>query len=105
LNAAIMATTGRGEYVEGFAYAPTGRGQTITRHAWLTLDSVHATDITWPDDAPDCQYYGIIFDRKTIANAMIAHSQFNGVVRRFNLSGICREREHRQRRSRRNQLK
>jgi hypothetical protein len=35
-------------------------------HAWVTLDGVHAIDVTW-DDPPDCHYFGIAFPKEIVS--------------------------------------
>jgi hypothetical protein len=63
-NAADLALTDRGTYVEGYASSPTGGGP--THHAWVTLDGVHAVDVTWNAPA-DCHYVGIAFPKEIMA--------------------------------------
>ena len=64
-NAARLAINDCGTYVEGYASLPIG-GPAL-HHAWVTLDGVHAVDVTW--DAPaDCHYVGIAFPKKIVAD-------------------------------------
>jgi hypothetical protein len=55
-NAALLAIEGRGTYVEGYA-APLA-GNLIIEHAWVTVDNIHAVDVTWvnPERAA---YFGV----------------------------------------------
>lgn len=56
LNSFYVADAGRGTYVEGFAMV---KGLHF-HHAWVTLDGVHAVDVTLrlPEEA---QFFGIAF--------------------------------------------
>jgi hypothetical protein len=63
-NAADLALTDRGTYVEGYASSPTSGGP--MHHAWVTLDGVHAVDVTW-DGPADCYYVGIPFPNEIVA--------------------------------------
>ena len=67
MNAGDLALQHRGTYVEGFALYPDGRGP--VHHAWLTLDGIHAVDVTWRMGPAGCDYFGITFT--------------NGVLERF----------------------
>jgi hypothetical protein len=58
----------RAQYVEGFASV---HGFTV-HHAWITLDGVHAIETTWKE--PGTFYFGIKFDRKIIAHAVLDKS-------------------------------
>jgi hypothetical protein len=71
-NAADLALNERGTYVEGYAQSPASGELLIIHHAWLTLDGVHAIDVTW-DVPADCRYLGIPFP--------------NEIVRRYSLDG------------------
>jgi hypothetical protein len=51
-------------YVEGFAIRPIGG--TPFHHAWITLDGIHAIDVTLRDPAPDCLYFGIPFSLEVL---------------------------------------
>ena len=62
-NAGDLAAQELGIYVEGFAF-PT-LGSRPIHHAWITLDGVHAVDVTW-DSAPDCAYFGIAFSGRVV---------------------------------------
>ena len=61
-NAAKLALHNRGIYVEGFVLTP---GSWPIHHAWLTLDEVHAIDVTLKD-APACHYLGIPFSHEVL---------------------------------------
>jgi hypothetical protein len=61
-NAARLALDDRGLYVEGYAIHRHG----LVHHAWVTLDGVHAIDVTW-DDPPDCHYFGIAFPKEIVS--------------------------------------
>src|SRR5262245_18836640 len=61
VNAGRLALERRGTYVEGFAMSP--RSHAPVHHAWITLDGVHAIDVTWPN-APECSYFGIPFSKE-----------------------------------------
>jgi hypothetical protein len=61
-NAADLALSDRGTYVEGYASTPRG----VIHHAWVTLDGVHAIDPTWRDPA-ECYYVGIAFPKEIVA--------------------------------------
>jgi hypothetical protein len=64
-NAAMLAIEGRGTYVEGFASFLDGMP---IHHAWVTLDGVHAIDVTWTwRDPADCSYFGIAFPTQILA--------------------------------------
>lgn len=56
LNSFYVADAGRGTYVEGFAMVK----DLHFHHAWVTLDGVHAVDVTLrlPEEA---QFFGIAF--------------------------------------------
>lgn len=62
-NAGDLAISDRGRYVEGFAISASGL---CCQHAWITLDGVHAIDVTWPE-APACHYFGIEFPQPVLA--------------------------------------
>jgi hypothetical protein len=66
-NAADLAIADRGRYVEGFAVNRLGLA---VHHAWITLDGVHAIDVTWQE--PGVFYCGIEYDIKTVAMASLA---------------------------------
>jgi hypothetical protein len=68
MNAAELALSGRGAYVEGFATPALSRSRPVP-HAWITLDGEHAIDQTWPD-ADRCQYFGIPFSNEVLIKAM-----------------------------------
>jgi hypothetical protein len=67
-NAARLAFDNRGRYVEGFALTPEGRP---IHHAWVTLDGIHAVDVTWSEWATDAQYFGIEIPAKPLARALL----------------------------------
>ena len=48
------------------------------QHAWITLDGVHAIDVTLRDPAPDVLYFGIPFSLKVFG-------RWIGKRRRWNL--------------------
>jgi hypothetical protein len=58
-----MSGQSRVRVVEGFASTPTG-GVPI-HHACLTLDGIHAIDVTLKN-APDCYFFGIPFSREVL---------------------------------------
>jgi hypothetical protein len=62
-NAARLARDDRGVYVEGYASHRDGR---VHHHAWVTLDGVHAIDVTWNNPA-DCHYLGIAFPKEIVS--------------------------------------
>jgi hypothetical protein len=62
-NAATLAFTGRGTYVEGFVTRKDGG--LIIPHAWVTLDGEQAIDTTLPD-APEHFYFGIPFPKELV---------------------------------------
>ena len=62
-NAAALALRDRGTYVEGYACRRDGL---VHHHAWLTLDGVHAIDVTW-DNPADCHYFGIAFPKEIVS--------------------------------------
>jgi hypothetical protein len=62
-NSASVADGERGFYVEGFALTPIGG--TAVHHGWVTLDGVHAVDVTFKD-ATKCWYFGIPFSTKVV---------------------------------------
>jgi hypothetical protein len=93
-NALSLAVNDRGHYVEGFALPP-GSDQP-THHAWITLDDVHAIDVTWAPrllrgrairtwthrvlaqidpvvgfPGSQCQYFGIRCDKMAVAKAVL----------------------------------
>jgi hypothetical protein len=49
-----LACAERGIYVEGFAITPIFG--TPFHHAWITLDGIHAIDVTLKK-APECSYF------------------------------------------------
>jgi hypothetical protein len=59
-NAFNLSLGGRGVYVEGFVIS-----NAVFYHAWVTLDGVHAIEVTLRD-APDCHYIGVPFSPKVI---------------------------------------
>jgi hypothetical protein len=68
-NAMMLAIEGRGTYVEG--YAASYCGNFITEHAWVTLDNIHAIDVTWPDPE-QAAYFGVpIPDKKVVAKLFL----------------------------------
>jgi hypothetical protein len=64
-NAGILASSERGIYVEGFAMKP---GNVLFHHAWITLDGVHAIDVTLRACTPDVVYFGIPFSPKVLGS-------------------------------------
>src|SRR5262249_40923343 len=72
-NAARLAIYDRGTYVEGYASGPT-LGVALP-HAWVTLDGVHAVDVTW--DAPaDFHYVGIAFPKEIVARHCLDEQRY-----------------------------
>jgi hypothetical protein len=70
-NAAKLAFRGLGTYVEGFA---AFRGNVPLHHAWITLDGLHAIDVTWVwHDPDDCHYFGIEFPGEILARYCMSH--------------------------------
>jgi hypothetical protein len=63
VNAGDIACRERGIYVEGFAITPIGG--TSFHHAWITLDGIHAIDVTLKN-APECSYFGIPFSLEVL---------------------------------------
>jgi hypothetical protein len=59
-NAGRLALHGRGTYVEGFVLASWP-----IHHAWLTLDGIHAIDVTMKD-ATAYHYFGIAFSHEVL---------------------------------------
>ena len=59
-NAGRLALDNRGTYVEGYAATIGPPFGIFIHHAWVTLDSEHAIDVTW-DNAAGCGYVGIAF--------------------------------------------
>src|SRR5262249_40362402 len=44
-------------------------------HAWVTLDGVHAVDVTW--DAPaDCHYVGVAFPKEIVARHCLDEQRY-----------------------------
>jgi len=39
----------------------------VCEHAWVTLDGLHAIDVTWRD-GPNCHYFGIVFPKTVLAH-------------------------------------
>ena len=66
-NAGRLALEHRGIYVEGFVLTP---GSWSIPHAWLTLDGIHAIDVTLKD-APAYHYFGIAFSHEVLCEWMI----------------------------------
>jgi hypothetical protein len=62
-NSARLAYRERGTYVEGFVSVA---GELPIHHAWVTLDGIHAIDVTLRGPASDCQYFGIPFSLKVL---------------------------------------
>jgi hypothetical protein len=62
-NSADVADGERGVYVEGFALTPIA-GKAV-HHGWVTLDGVHAIDVTFKD-APKCWFFGIPFSEEVV---------------------------------------
>jgi hypothetical protein len=75
-NAGNLALCERGIYVEGFAL---GRGIAI-HHAWITLDGVHAIDVTWDRQASDCHYYGIPFSNDVLRRLALRRGYWGPVL-------------------------
>jgi hypothetical protein len=65
-NAGNLASEERGIYVEGFAMRLDDRGYPF-HHAWITVDGVHAIDVTLRDVGPDVSYFGIPFSPRVFS--------------------------------------
>jgi hypothetical protein len=78
-NAGDLALCERGIYVEGFALGPDDRGIAI-HHAWITLDGVHAIDVTWVRQASDCHYYGIPFSNDVLERLLLRRKYWGPVL-------------------------
>ena len=78
-NAGDLALSERGIYVEGFALGPDDRG-TVVHHAWITLDGVHAIDVTWRRQASDCHYYGIPFSNDVLRRLLLRRSYWGPLL-------------------------
>ena len=63
-NAAMFAIDKRGRYVEGYGQSVGGL---MVHHAWITLDGVHAIEVTWRE--PGDIYWGIEVDTVTVAKS------------------------------------
>ena len=73
-NAASIALRDpKATYVEGVAWS-MGCG---FRHAWVTLDGVHAIDQTWP--TPGDAYFGVAVPAKQLAH-VISRSEYFGSI-------------------------
>ena len=57
-------------YVEGYAIDPTMRA--AIHHAWITLDGIHAIEVTW--EKPGKFYFGVEYGRKVIADRALEGS-------------------------------
>jgi hypothetical protein len=68
VNAGVLADAGRGIYVEGFITTPVH--SIPIHHAWITLDGVHAVDVTLREPAPNCSYFGIPFSSEVLQSAL-----------------------------------
>jgi hypothetical protein len=68
LNAFRLALDHRGVYVEGFVLSSTSH---LNHHAWVTLDGIHAIDVTLKD-APAFAYFGIAFSLKVAARSWVS---------------------------------
>jgi len=73
-NSAMAARKGKGQYVEGLFYSP--RFLTIP-HAWITTDGRNAIELTLRD-TEGALYFGIEFDARTIARAIIEKNYWYG---------------------------
>jgi hypothetical protein len=87
-NAADLALTDRGTYVEGYANLPAGGGP--MHHAWVTLDGVHAIDPTWRDPT-NCHYVGIAFPKEIVARYGISEGYFVPLLSDYEPSAALRE--------------
>jgi hypothetical protein len=65
-NAGILASEGRGIYVEGHASGDTG----LFEHAWITLDGMTAIDPTLPD-GERYQYFGVALTPTTLSRLIV----------------------------------
>jgi hypothetical protein len=79
VNAANLALYRGGTYVEGFALSPNDRDFPI-HHAWITLDGVHAIDVTWRCQASDCHYYGIPFSNDVVRRSLLRRSHWGPLL-------------------------
>jgi hypothetical protein len=78
-NAANLAFGGRGIYVEGFAVGSEDP-DLVLHHAWITLDGVHAIDVTWRRQASDCHYYGIAFPNDVVRRLLLRRNYWAPVL-------------------------
>lgn len=56
------------QYVEGYA-CPSGGALVPIKHGWITLDGVHAVDVTWRE--PGVLYRGIVIPSKALADHIL----------------------------------
>jgi hypothetical protein len=65
-NAGMLAMESRGTYVEGYAIR---RANILIHHAWITVDNVHAIDVTWthPEQSG---YFGVPIPSTVLAKIM-----------------------------------
>jgi hypothetical protein len=65
INADAFAFKEKGVYVEGLVLSP-GWSKLI-HHAWITTDGTDAIEVTWPEQADVCHYFGIPFSFPVLA--------------------------------------
>ena len=70
LNSFYLADAERGVYVDGFSLLPD-QGL-LFRHAWITLDGIHAVDVTLRHPAPECHFFGIPFSLEILSAEVVA---------------------------------
>ena len=76
-NAQALACEGRGSYVEGFAL--NGPGYPPIHHAWVTVDGIHAVDVSWRQ-TDQVYYFGIVFPMETVRASINGHRSFRPVL-------------------------
>jgi hypothetical protein len=62
-NSFYVAAAERGFYVEGYALSGPGG---LFHHAWITIDGIHAVDLTLRGSIPDYQFFGVAFPLRVL---------------------------------------
>jgi hypothetical protein len=65
-NSALLALEPGVAYVEGYAR----RGWVFWHHGWVTLDGIHAVDVTWRDAGPETEYFGVEIPTKVLWDSL-----------------------------------